>query len=170
MPVLENAYYVYFLADPRDDSIFYIGKGKGDRVRHHVKLAKRGRVDNAPKCLRICEILGAGLDVKEVIHRGGLTECEAFDLERALIEEHRDNGLTNIANGRISEMEAARAQAKWLRRRILPFEIWFNLLSDAKIAEFSRVFGDLRVFHRKFVAEIDALIQNPLSNLKSIKV
>lgn len=31
-----NEYFVYALVDPRDGSIFYIGKGKGDRPRQHL--------------------------------------------------------------------------------------------------------------------------------------
>ena len=29
-------YYVYALVDPRDHRIFYIGKGKGDRIFQHA--------------------------------------------------------------------------------------------------------------------------------------
>jgi hypothetical protein len=30
-------YYVYCLVNPRDNKIFYIGKGKGNRVFQHAK-------------------------------------------------------------------------------------------------------------------------------------
>ena len=33
------AYYVYALIDPRDNRIFYIGKGKGNRIFQHAKDA-----------------------------------------------------------------------------------------------------------------------------------
>ena len=33
------AYYVYALVDPRDNRIFYIGKGKGNRIFQHAKDA-----------------------------------------------------------------------------------------------------------------------------------
>lgn len=32
-------YYVYALVDPRDNRIFYIGKGKGNRIFQHAKDA-----------------------------------------------------------------------------------------------------------------------------------
>ena len=30
-------YYVYLYSDPRDDKIFYVGKGKNNRVFQHLK-------------------------------------------------------------------------------------------------------------------------------------
>lgn len=33
-----NRFYVYALADPSNDEVFYIGKGSGGRVSMHAKL------------------------------------------------------------------------------------------------------------------------------------
>jgi hypothetical protein len=34
--VIENlGYYVYYLKDPRDDKVFYLGKGVGNRLFNH---------------------------------------------------------------------------------------------------------------------------------------
>ncbi len=35
----ELKYYVYLLIDPRDDKIFYVGKGYGNRVFYHINEA-----------------------------------------------------------------------------------------------------------------------------------
>lgn len=35
-------FYVYLLKDPRDKSIFYVGKGKGNRVFNHHEDALNG--------------------------------------------------------------------------------------------------------------------------------
>lgn len=34
-------YYVYALADPRDNKIFYIGKGINNRIFQHCKFSER---------------------------------------------------------------------------------------------------------------------------------
>lgn len=36
-----NEYFVYALIDPRDGSIFYIGKGKGNRPKQHLTESLR---------------------------------------------------------------------------------------------------------------------------------
>lgn len=38
----ELGWYVYTLRDPRDDTVFYIGKGKGNRAYQHARHAAGG--------------------------------------------------------------------------------------------------------------------------------
>ena len=32
-------YYVFFLRDPRNGQVFYVGKGRGNRIFNHVECA-----------------------------------------------------------------------------------------------------------------------------------
>jgi uncharacterized protein len=90
--------YVYRLLDPRNGETFYVGKGQGDRVFAHIRLDQNlddDDVDN--KVRRIREIHIAGFQVAHVIHRHGLDESTALEVEAALIDAYP--GLTNIAGG-----------------------------------------------------------------------
>lgn len=89
-------WYVYRLIDPRNGETFYVGKGKGNRVFAHINAQIKGdELDN--KLKRIREIRLAGFEVGHVIHRHGLDEATAFEVEAALIDAYP--GLTNIAGG-----------------------------------------------------------------------
>src|ERR1035437_943569 len=77
-------FYVYGLIDPRTNSIFYIGKGKGTRVFQH--LSEKLRVQsNTDKLQIIEEIQKEGLEVNHIIISENLNEEAALLLEKLLI-------------------------------------------------------------------------------------
>lgn len=79
--------YVYILVDPRDNSVFYVGKGKNDRLYHHEKEALAGKDHvNEKKNIIIRDINKAGLRVKPMIVRWGLSTGAALTVEAALID------------------------------------------------------------------------------------
>ena len=80
-----NGFYVYSLIDPRNNQVFYIGKGIGNRVfSHEIESGKSPKSEKA-KLKRIQEIEAAGFDVKRIIVNWSMTESEAFAAEAALI-------------------------------------------------------------------------------------
>ncbi len=98
------AYYVYALVDPRDNKIFYIGKGKGNRVFQHAKDSLNEN-DQSLKLDIIRSILKEGKQVNLYILRHNLTEEAAFLVESALIDLltfkkfNQTNQLANIVAG-----------------------------------------------------------------------
>lgn len=94
--------YVYYLRDPRDDEVFYVGKGQGNRIFQHVdgnleSPAPSDRLD------RIRSIQDSGESVQLRILRHGLSEEEAFEVEASLIDFIGLSNLTNVQGGRQSD-------------------------------------------------------------------
>jgi len=100
--------YVYRLIDPRNGETFYVGKGKGNRVFAHMKAEQiiDGEKDKdeeseeddiSLKLSRIREIRNAGLEVIHVIHRHGMDDDTAFEVEACLIDAIP--GLSNVMGG-----------------------------------------------------------------------
>jgi hypothetical protein len=91
--------YVYRLIDPRNGETFYVGKGRGNRLFAHIRAEQEAlegdELDN--KLRRIREIRVAGFEVAHVIHRHGMDDATAFDVEAALMDAYP--GLTNVAGG-----------------------------------------------------------------------
>ena len=80
-----NGFYVYALIDPRNNQVFYIGKGTGNRVfSHEIESGKSPKSEKA-KLQKIREIEKSGHDVKRILINWGMTEPEAFVAEATLI-------------------------------------------------------------------------------------
>jgi uncharacterized protein len=90
-------YYVYRLIDPRTGETFYVGKGVGNRLFAHVAESDRDLDRKTHKLTTISAIKKAGLGVQYLIHRHGLTEKEAFEVEAALLDAY--DGLSNVQGG-----------------------------------------------------------------------
>jgi hypothetical protein len=91
--------YVYRLIDPRTGETFYVGKGRGNRVFQHARLAITG--EDGLRYERIREIRGAGLEPAIMIHRHGLSDEAAYYVEAALIDAY--GGLLNTVAGHDSD-------------------------------------------------------------------
>ncbi len=95
-------YYVYALIDPRTSKVFYVGKGKGNRIYAHVEASELVDVKEVAKIAKIREIRAAKKEVKHVVIRHGLSESEAFAVEAAIIdyiESVQKLPLTNLMSG-----------------------------------------------------------------------
>jgi hypothetical protein len=80
----ELKHYVYVLIDPRNDKIFYVGKGQGDRVFAHINCKVEDPQENEK--LEIIKAIGKS-NVKHYIVRHGLeTDEEALIVESVLID------------------------------------------------------------------------------------
>ncbi len=109
-------YYVYLLIDPETNQVFYVGKGTGNRIFAHINaaLADAGVGEKLDK---IRDLRSRGIEIRHVIHRHGLTEKEAFEIEAALIDFIGISGLTNQVQGAHSDdrgqMTVAEVVAKY---------------------------------------------------------
>lgn len=114
-------YYVYALIDPRDNQIFYIGKGKDARHLEHYKeyknLVNKGYIiqindtddylfggNNSGKLNRIHQIIKSGNKLKYKFICKGLSEKAAYILEEILVERYgrkiiETGQLENLAPG-----------------------------------------------------------------------
>ncbi len=97
-------YYVYALVDPQDQKIFYIGKGKDDRVFRHATDALETEVQS-DKLETIRKIINQGKGVQYYILRHNLTEEVAYIVESTLIDMltytnfNTESILTNLQAG-----------------------------------------------------------------------
>jgi hypothetical protein len=89
-------YYVYVLKDPRNGEIFYVGKGKDNRIFQHIYEADL-TTNVSDKLERIRDI---GNDkVEHYILRHGLTKELSLEIESACIDLIGLDNLSNIVKG-----------------------------------------------------------------------
>ncbi len=93
-------YYVYGLIDPNTLQVFYVGKGCGNRVFEHARVAIKPMNAAQAQSLKITtiqNIIQQGKDVIAVIYHWGLTNLESKYIESTLIDAIP--GLTNMQSG-----------------------------------------------------------------------
>lgn len=96
----EKVYYVYALVRPDTGSIFYIGKGSGDRAEHHIKWPDRQCNPHKANIIRKLDNLGSPARVEIIID--GLSESQAYEAESVLIKKigrHPMGPLVNLTDG-----------------------------------------------------------------------
>lgn len=102
---MNQSYYVYYLIDPRDCQPFYVGKGKDDRMFVHEREVKGNwKNSNKPHHIRIRDILSEGLSITYDKILINVTERQALNREREVIQQlgRFRNGtgiLLNISSG-----------------------------------------------------------------------
>lgn len=91
------SHYVYALVDPRDESIFYVGKASANnRAFNHLRVGS-GEEDKHQK---IREIRAAGREPTVEVLRYGLASAQAsFEVEAAVIDTLGLENLTNKVRG-----------------------------------------------------------------------
>ena len=110
-------YYVYLLSDPRTDEIFYVGKGKGNRVFSHLNDSSIN-----DKTKKIKDIRSAGKEPKiEFLVHGVKDEITIKKVESAIIDLIGKNKLTNKVGGYEStdfgRMDLAQITAKYSSKK-----------------------------------------------------
>lgn len=73
--------YVYLYIDPRNQQIFYIGKGRGNRAFQHLT-----DTSDKAKVARIREIVSSGRTPTIEVLRYGLTDSQAEMIEASAID------------------------------------------------------------------------------------
>lgn len=91
---MNNIYYVYQLIDPRNNTPFYIGEGKGDRARSHLNFTSGCKNPHKDRVIR--KIQSLGLEVIVDIVEKHLTKEQSILSEERLIEQIGLDNLTNI--------------------------------------------------------------------------
>ena len=91
----ELGHYVYLYIDPRDDEIFYVGKGVRNRAFAHLNAR-----EESPKSRRIAAIRKQGLEPRiEILVHGLPNDKTAMKVEAAAIDLIGKDKLTNLVAG-----------------------------------------------------------------------
>lgn len=174
----ELDFYVYELIDPRNGRIFYVGKGKGNRVFDHMKNAEKlaKEAEQVPEDKRMedraslkVDIINAihhgGLHVIPIIARHGLDEKTAYTIEATLIDI--TPGLANEIGGHDSKtfgaMNAKQIIDKYSAEEITEFtdKCLIIKIRQATIDEKGSVYEAVRrawVLNKKHADEADYIL------------
>lgn len=116
--------YVYLLINPLDNKIFYVGKGKGNRVFDHAKAISSDWISDKLDIIR--SIIDKGEKVKYYILRHGMTEKEAYLVESSFIDFLTFSDFSFVAN--ISNIVAGHNQWDKGLKTVEEIELLYNCL------------------------------------------
>ena len=103
---MTSRWYVYELADPRTDKVFYVGKGSGNRIDQHEREAAQGVCSH--KCNTINNIIQSGAQIIKRKVKMFTCELSAYEYEAELIEHYGLENLTNVDPGGQGPMSKVR--------------------------------------------------------------
>jgi hypothetical protein len=86
-------FYTYTLTNSLTSSVFYVGKGRGDRIQAHERNARKGV--QSPVCDTIRQIWNDGGSIITSKVCENMSNGEAFLLEDRLIRKY---GIANLTN------------------------------------------------------------------------
>ena len=152
----KGKFYTYFLIDPRNQQIFYVGKGKGKRLHQHVANVNAGRFDNPAKCKRIMDIIDSGNVVIESHFSWHENGMDALIAERLLID--RFHGLTNAVRGVVPLIERELMKIEYFLKWVIPYERWIECARPDQIASATKVAGSPKAFYDLVIDEMKGLI------------
>jgi hypothetical protein len=124
-------FYVYELVDPRDQSVFYVGKGKDRRMFQHASEARGGK--RGLKCDRIRQIYASGHVLVEREVARFLDEDDAYNFEADLIADYGLENLTNVIPGGTGAYE--RYAAALERQKAKPVDYHRFVERNAKLIQ-----------------------------------
>ena len=144
-------FYVYELIDPRNNEVFYVGKGTGNRAYVHQYIVEKYGKDvtnNSDKFNLIGDILSDGLDVivKKVFKSNDEALC--YEMEDKLIQEHGLYNLTNICSsknaGKLSEAVKEGLKKSKLNKKRLEYiksDEYRNMCRENNLGEKNPFYG-----------------------------
>lgn len=141
----ESRWYVYTLTDPRDGSVFYVGKGCGKRIDQHEKDAANPQTVCSKKISKIRGLQSLGLNVGKEQLAFFWDEQAAYDFETDLIEEIGLANLTNVLPGGQKAWERRRLERETRRKKADPFHVALGRKSNehliARLSEWFKIGG-----------------------------
>lgn len=136
----ENIYYVYLLIDPRVNQPFYVGKGKGDRVKQHYYNWTVNKRHNVHKLNIINKLKMQGfVPTYELAATGFKTSKDAGEYEKHLISlwgrewYDKDGILTNVAPGGEGGPGAAKGvDRSHLNKSVIQYSVYGEYITTHK--------------------------------------
>jgi hypothetical protein len=140
-------YYTYFLINPIDGHIFYVGKGKDRRMYCHVRNSINCKVDNVHKHKKITEAHSQGFKVIECVFSHHELEKNAYAVERILIDKLKFYGITNAINGSTHENERVEQLVIWDLNRLKTYEQWLRGATRRELNQAITLSGSTLAFY-----------------------